>query len=91
MAASGARARPKPPAAKAPSKSERRRAEIVRAATALFDRQGYANTSLDDIAREINPMVRGWIAYYGRYTRSALYPLARYINQTLAVWMPVKL
>jgi hypothetical protein len=23
-------------------------------------------------------MVRGWIAYYGQYTRSALYPLARY-------------
>jgi RNA-directed DNA polymerase len=46
--------------------------------------------TLDDIAREINPMVRGWIAYYGRYTRSALYPLARYINQTLAVWMKRK-
>lgn len=46
--------------------------------------------TLDDIAREINPMVRGWIAYYGRYTRSALYPMARYINQTLAVWMKRK-
>jgi group II intron reverse transcriptase/maturase len=46
--------------------------------------------TLDDIAREINPMIRGWIAYYGRYTRSALYPLARYINQTLAVWMKRK-
>jgi len=46
--------------------------------------------TLDDIAREINPMVRGWIAYYGRYTRSALYPLASYINQTLAVWMKRK-
>ena len=46
--------------------------------------------TLDDIAREINPMVRGWIAYYGRYTRSALYPLAHYINQTLAVWMKRK-
>jgi group II intron reverse transcriptase/maturase len=34
--------------------------------------------TLDDIARELNPMVRGWIAYYGQYTRSALYPLARY-------------
>jgi RNA-directed DNA polymerase len=46
--------------------------------------------TLDDIAREINPMVRGWIAYYGRYTRSALYPMARYINQTLAVWLKRK-
>ena len=32
--------------------------------------------TLDEIARELNPMVRGWIAYYGQYTRSALYPLA---------------
>ncbi|MCP1846143.1 hypothetical protein ACVIHI_009078 [Bradyrhizobium sp. USDA 4524] len=46
--------------------------------------------TLDDIARELNPMVRGWIAYYGQYTRSALYPLARYINQTLAIWLKRK-
>ena len=42
--------------------------------------------TLDDIARKLNPKVRGWIAYYGQYARSALYPMARYINQTLAVW-----
>ena len=46
--------------------------------------------TLDDIARELNPITRGWIAYYGRYTRSALYPLARYIDQTLAVCMKRK-
>lgn len=46
--------------------------------------------TLDDIARELNPITRGWIAYYGRYTRSALYPLARYIDQTLAVWIKRK-
>ena len=46
--------------------------------------------TLDDIAHELNPITRGWIAYYGRYTRSALYPLARYIDQTLAVWMKRK-
>ena len=45
---------------------------------------------LDDIARELNPITRGWIAYYGRYTRSALYPLVRYIDQTLAVWIKRK-
>jgi group II intron reverse transcriptase/maturase len=46
--------------------------------------------TLDDLARELNPMTRGWIAYYGRYTRSALYPLVRYIDQTLAVWLKRK-
>ena len=53
-----------------------------------FDFLGRKRTqvTLDDIARELNPITRGSIAYYGRYTRSALYPLARYIDQTLAVW-----
>ena len=46
--------------------------------------------TLDDIARELNPKVRGWLAYYGQYTRSALYPIARYINQTIAVWLKRK-
>ena len=46
--------------------------------------------TLDDIARELNPITRGWIAYYGRYTRSALYPLVRYIDQTLTVWIKRK-
>jgi len=46
--------------------------------------------TLDDIASELNPITRGWIAYYGRYTRSALYPLVRYIDQTLAVWIKRK-
>lgn len=42
--------------------------------------------TLDDIARELNPTVRRWIAYFEQYTLSALYPLVRYINQTLAIW-----
>ncbi|MFH0303304.1 group II intron maturase-specific domain-containing protein, partial [Bradyrhizobium sp. 31Argb] len=46
--------------------------------------------ALDDIARELNPIVRGWIAYYGQYMRSALYPMARYINQTIAIWLKRK-
>ena len=46
--------------------------------------------TLDDIARELNPMVRGWIACYGRYARLALYPVARYIDQTLAAWFKRK-
>ena len=34
----------------------------------------------------INPLLRGWIAYYGRYAPLALYPMLRYVNQTLVVW-----
>jgi group II intron reverse transcriptase/maturase len=41
---------------------------------------------LKDIARRLNPVLRGWIEYYGRYNPSALYPLYRYINKTLVAW-----
>jgi RNA-directed DNA polymerase len=43
--------------------------------------------SLEDIARRLNPLLRGWIEYYGRYAPSALYPLLRYVNLTLLAWV----
>jgi len=45
-----------------------------------------SGATLEDLARQINPMVRGWIAYYGRYHRSALYPTLHYLDRTLARW-----
>src|SRR3984885_6465459 len=42
--------------------------------------------SFQDIACRLNPLLRGWIEYYGYYAPSALYPLFRYVNQTLVAW-----
>jgi hypothetical protein len=42
--------------------------------------------SLDEIAERLNPLLRGWIQYYGRFAPSALHPLLRYVNQTLLAW-----
>ena len=42
--------------------------------------------SLQDLAKQLNPLLRGWIEYYGRYAPSALYPVLRYVNQTLVAW-----
>ncbi len=42
--------------------------------------------SLQDIAQQLNPLLRGWIEYYGRYAPSALYPLLRHVNQMLVAW-----
>jgi len=42
--------------------------------------------SMADIAEQLNPRLRGWIEYYGRYMPSALDPLLRYVNQTLRAW-----
>jgi RNA-directed DNA polymerase len=38
-------------------------------------------------ARQINPLFRGWIGYYGRFSRSALFPLVDYVNQKLRAWI----
>jgi hypothetical protein len=42
--------------------------------------------SLQDLARQLNPLLRGWIGYYGRYVPSAMDPLLRQVNLTLVAW-----
>jgi RNA-directed DNA polymerase len=51
-----------------------------------LDFRHQTQVSLVDIARRVNPLLRGWIEYYGRYAPSALSPLLRYINHTLRAW-----
>src|SRR6267143_1282230 len=45
-----------------------------------------SDKSLDDLARRFNPIIRGWINYYGHYYKSALYPTLRHIDAKLAQW-----
>ena len=42
------------------------------------------------LARTINPIVRGWMQYYGRFYRTALYPLLKRINAYLVRWLRKK-
>jgi RNA-directed DNA polymerase len=39
------------------------------------------------IARWINPKIRGWMSYYGAFYRTALYPTLQRINAYLLRWM----
>ncbi|WP_308736941.1 group II intron maturase-specific domain-containing protein, partial [Mycobacterium persicum] len=43
--------------------------------------------SFADLARWINPIVRGWMNYYGAFFRSALHPLLARINAYLMRWV----
>jgi len=45
---------------------------------------------VDDLARMFNPIIRGWITYYGRYYKSALYLTLRYLDRCLAYWAMAK-
>lgn len=42
---------------------------------------------LKDIAKRYNPILIGWINYYGRYTRSSMYSVCKYFNKILIGWV----
>jgi hypothetical protein len=42
--------------------------------------------NLIEIARWLNPTLSGWLNYYGKYTRSAMYGVWRHVNKTLIRW-----
>ena len=41
---------------------------------------------LDDLARMCNPILRGWVQYYGQYYKSALYPTFQVLDRILVTW-----
>ena len=50
----------------------------------------HTGSSTADLARMINPVVRGWMAYYGAFYRTALYPVLHRINTYLLRWIMKK-
>jgi RNA-directed DNA polymerase len=42
--------------------------------------------SIAELAKEINPKLRGWFNYYGRFNPSALRPIERHVGQSLVRW-----
>lgn len=42
--------------------------------------------SINEIAKWLNPIIQGWIYYYGRFHRSAMAAIGRHINLTLIRW-----
>ncbi len=45
-----------------------------------------SDLGLEDLARMINPILRGWITYYGRYYPTALQRVFRHLNARLVRW-----
>lgn len=44
------------------------------------------NQRLEDLARVVDPYVRGWMNYYGRFYRSECVLVLRKLNEALAAW-----
>ncbi len=45
------------------------------------------NQRLEDLARVVNPVVRGWMNYYGRFYRSKCVQVLRHLNEVLGAWV----
>lgn len=44
------------------------------------------NQSLEDLAAHVNPIVRGWTRYYGRFYRSKWKQVLRHLDRALVAW-----
>ena len=58
----------------------------MRATTRKFNWRNRTDLELKDIAKRYNPVLSGWMHYYGRYQKSGLYPVWRHFNKTLIAW-----
>jgi RNA-directed DNA polymerase len=60
--------------------------KAMRQTTRKWNFRNRTELSLADIGRMYNPILRGWLEYYGRLCPSALYPMLRHFNRTLVAW-----
>ena len=45
-----------------------------------------SDKTLDDLSRMFNPILRGWVTYYGQYYKSELYATFRVLDRILVRW-----
>ena len=49
-----------------------------------------SDLELEDLARLFNPVIRGWINYYGKFYKTALFPTLQCLNRRLVIWVTRK-
>lgn len=60
--------------------------KAMRQKTRSWGLQERSDKSLEDLSRMFNPLLRGWVNYYGRFYKSAMYPTSRHLDQVLVRW-----
>ena len=61
--------------------------KLMRAKTKQIIKNIDTYKSLNDVANKFNPILQGWINYYGRYNKTALYPICRHFNLSVIRWL----
>ena len=65
-------------------------AQAIRTEVRSWKLQQRSDKAIEDLSRMFNPIVRGWLMYYGRYYRSALYSPIRQLDRDLTLWAAQK-
>ena len=60
--------------------------KLIREEIRSWDLHLRSDKAIEDLSRMFNPKIRGWLQYYGRYYRSAMYPYMRQLDRSLAHW-----
>jgi RNA-directed DNA polymerase len=61
--------------------------KAMRAHTRRLNLRNQSHLSLEEFARILNPILRGWIAYYGQFYPSAMWPIYRHVDYTIRAWI----
>jgi len=61
-------------------------AKSMRQAMRTWKMHRRADKELQDLSRMYNPVIRGWVNYYGKYYKTGLYPTFHHLNRTLIRW-----
>ena len=60
--------------------------KAMRAKTRKSNLRNQSDLEIDDISRIFNPVLRGWIAYYGKYNPTEMIPVLKHFNSTIRKW-----
>jgi hypothetical protein len=53
----------------------------MRETTEKYNVRNRTDLNLAEISKWYNPKLQGWLNYYGKYSRSAMYPVWRHFNK----------
>lgn len=59
----------------------------MRARTRALNLRNQTHLTLEEVAKIYNPILRGWIAYYGQFYPSAMWPIYRHADLMIRSWI----
>jgi RNA-directed DNA polymerase len=64
----------------------RKSAKAIRGTIRSWKLPACSDTAIEELSRLYNPIIRGWLQYYGRFYRTALHSITRQLDRELVFW-----